>query len=97
MEYPGYSIYYQEKSSTTIETDAVILFDYFVEKIGIHPKDIITCGRSIGSGAACYLAANRNPGALILVAPFTSIKNTVKSLVGFFNILVADRYNIFTY
>jgi acetyl esterase/lipase len=91
MEYPGYSVYYHEKSSTTIEQDSVTLFDYFVNKIGINPKDIILCGRSIGSGPACYLAANRNPGAVILIAPFTSIKNMVRSLLGFLNVLVADR------
>jgi len=91
MEYPGYSVYYQEKSSTTIELDSVTLFDYFVNSIGINPKDIAVCGRSIGSGPACYLAEKRNPGAVILISPFTSIKNTVKSLVGILNILVADR------
>jgi len=91
MEYPGYSIYYKDKSSTTIENDCLILFDYFVNSIGVNPEDIVICGRSIGSGPACYLSANRNPGAVILIAPFTSIKNTVKSLIGIFNILVADR------
>jgi len=97
MEYPGYSVYYKEKSATTIEEDSVILFDYFVNIIGVNPKDIVICGRSIGSGPTCYLAANRKPGAVILIAPFTSMKETVKNLIGMFNILVADRYNIFNY
>ena len=91
MEYPGYSVYYQDKSSDTIEKDSVILFDYFVNVLGVNPKDIIVCGRSIGSGPACYLAANRKPGAVILIAPFKSMKETVKNLVGILNIFVADR------
>jgi len=91
MEYPGYSIYYKDKSSQTIEKDSLIVYDFFVNTLGIKPQDIIICGRSIGSGAACYLAANRTPAAVVLISAFTSIKETVKSLVGVFNIFVADR------
>ena len=91
MEYPGYSIYYKDKSSKTIEKDTLTVYDYFVNTLKVNQKDIIICGRSIGSGAAIYLAANRTPGGLILISPFTSIKNTVKSIVGIFNVFVADR------
>ena len=91
IEYPGYSIYFGEKSHKTIERDSLIVFDYFVHILGVNPTDIIICGRSIGSGPATYLSANRSPGATILISPFTSIKQTAKSLVGLLNVLVADR------
>jgi len=93
IEYPGYSIYYQEKSSKIIEEDALIVFDYFVSTLRVNPYDIVVCGRSIGSGPATYLAANRNPAALILVSPFKSIRETVGSIAGIMKYLVAERFN----
>ena len=50
-------------------------------------------GRSIGSGPATKLAADNNPGALILISPYTSIHDLVKNLVGNWACLVvADRF-----
>ncbi len=91
IEYPGYSIYFGDKSSQTIERDSLIVFDYFVHILGVSPSDIVVCGRSIGSGPATYLSAKRSPGATVLISPFTSIKQTARSLVGLFNVLVAER------
>ena len=47
----------------------------------------------MGSGPATYLAANFNPGALILMSPYTSIKNVVKSKVGWLSFLVAEHFD----
>jgi hypothetical protein len=41
-------------------------------------------GRSIGSGPVTHLGRVRMPGALILVSPFTSIRDVVKNMVGDF-------------
>jgi len=39
-----------------------------------YPEDrIILAGYSLGSGPASYLAANNQPGAVVLVAPYTSL------------------------
>jgi len=92
IEYPGYSLYYKEKSAASIEADSVIVFDYFVRVLGIDPKDIVVCGRSIGSGPAVYLSAKRNPSALILISPFKSIRETAGSILGLFKFIVADRF-----
>ena len=93
MEYPGYSIYYSEKSAERIEEDSLILFDFLTNECKIDKKDIIVCGRSIGTGPATYLASERKPGALILISPIKSLKDTVKNLVGPFQYLVRDRFN----
>ena len=61
--------------------------------IGINEKDIVICGRSIGSGPAVHLAANRNPGALILISPFKSIQETAGTILGIFSFIVKDRFN----
>jgi fermentation-respiration switch protein FrsA (DUF1100 family) len=76
-----------------IENDAIIVFDYFVNMIGIDEKDIVICGRSIGSGPAVHLASNRNPGALILISPFKSIQDTANSILGIFSFIVKNRFN----
>lgn len=39
-------------------------------------------GRSIGTGVALELIQNVSPRALVLVSPFTSIKNLAKELAG---------------
>jgi fermentation-respiration switch protein FrsA (DUF1100 family) len=63
-----------------------------VNKIGISSKDIVICGRSIGSGPAVYLSAYRNPGAMILISPFKSIRDTATSILGMLKFIVADRF-----
>lgn len=71
----------------------MLVFDYFVNKIGIDEKDIVICGRSIGSGPAVHLASNRTPGALILISPFKSIQDTAGSILGIFSFIVKNRFN----
>ena len=39
-------------------------------------------GRSIGSGPVTYLANHNKPGLVILISPFTCIKDAVRFLVG---------------
>ena len=93
MEYPGYSIYYSEKSAETIEQDSLILYDFLTQECKINNKDIIICGRSIGTGPATYLASKRKPGALILISPIKSLRETVKNLIGPLQYLVRDRFD----
>ena len=93
MEYPGYSVYYEEKSAEIIEQDALILYDFLTKECNINNKDIVICGRSIGTGPATYLASQRKPGALILISPIKSIRDTVKNLMPPMQYLVRDRFN----
>ena len=46
-------------------------------------------GRSIGTGVALELMQAVNPGALVLISPFSSIKSLAKEFVGFFGELLA--------
>ena len=95
MEYPGYSIYYGEKSAETIEEDSLIIYDFLIKECKYNQKDIIICGRSIGTGPATYLASQRKPGALILISPIKSLRDTVNNLAGIVKYLVKDRFNNF--
>ena len=50
-------------------------------------------GRSIGSGPATHLAAHRNPGMLILMSPYTSIRAVVRDIAGSWaSYFVAERF-----
>jgi abhydrolase domain-containing protein 17 len=74
VEYPGYGIYKGKSNSTQIEKDSLAVFDYLTKVLNVKQSSIIVMGRSIGSGPACYLAAMRDPLALLLVSGFKSIK-----------------------
>lgn len=94
VEYPGYGVYEGETNAKTILEDAEIVFDFLTAEIGINPENIILFGRSIGSGPATHLAAHRNPGALVLMSPYTSIKAAVKDIAGqLLSSLFAERFN----
>ena len=50
-------------------------------------------GKSIGSGPATHIASHRNPRGLILITPYTSIRDCVKDLVGkFFKYMVKEKF-----
>jgi esterase/lipase len=93
IEYPGYSVYYQDKNAETTEEDSLIVYDFLVNECKIDPKNIVLCGRSIGTGVATYLASKRKPGALILISPIKSIQDTAKTILGFMKFIISNRYN----
>lgn len=98
IEYPGYGLYKGDASEVQIQADAEAVFDYFTTKMGMHPKNIILFGRSIGGGPATWLASRRNIGALVLMSAFTSIRAVVQHLVGkWAQYLVKERFNNLEY
>jgi acetyl esterase/lipase len=82
VEYPGYGMYKGIPSEDQIIKDAIHIYDYLINNLNIKEENIVVFGRSIGSGPASYLAANRNPGVIILMSPFTSLRNVVQNLTG---------------
>ena len=93
VEYPGYGVYEGESNAKTIIEDAEIVFDFLTQEVGVAPENIYLFGRSIGSGPSTYLAAHREPGMLILMSPYTSIRDVVKSIAGALaQYLVAERF-----
>ena len=81
VEYPGYGIYAGNCSEKQIFKDAANVFSFLLTT-GIEPSDILVFGRSIGSGPACFLAAQTRPAALLLMSAYTSIRDAVKFIVG---------------
>ena len=50
-------------------------------------------GRSLGSGPAVQIASKFQPGGLILMSGYTSIKSVANNKVGFLSFLLAEQFN----
>jgi len=71
------------------------VYDYLNKIVGVQESDIIIFGRSMGSGPGCYLSSLRKPCTLLLVSPYTSIKDAVKSFLGwagFISTIIYERF-----
>jgi len=79
IEYPDYGVYKDDEgpSEEKIYQDAETVYKFVQSVSNIKECDIQVMGRSLGSGPATFLAANNNPGSLILMSPYTSIKQVV--------------------
>jgi esterase/lipase len=49
-------------------------YDFLVKDKSVKPENIIVCGRSLGSGPACFLASKRDIKYLALMSPYRSIR-----------------------
>lgn len=58
-------------SEDNMTRDLQVVYDRLKERYA--EANIIVAGYSLGSGPACYLAANNEPRGLVLVAPYTSL------------------------
>mmetsp|Transcript_8236 Transcript_8236/g.7644 ORF Transcript_8236/g.7644 Transcript_8236/m.7644 type:complete len:222 (+) Transcript_8236:144-809(+) len=93
VEYPGYGIYPGSPTAEGILEDALTVWNYLTQEIGISPNDIILFGRSLGTGPATELAAYVNPCALLLMTAYLSIRSVVSSMAGSLaGFLVSERF-----
>jgi len=95
VEYPGYGIYedYEGPSEEKIYQDAELVYNFVQKMSNLREKDIILLGRSLGSGPASHIAAKYEPGGLILMSPYTSIKSVATNKVGFLSFLLAQQFD----
>lgn len=73
MEYRGYGLYRESKSSEGLLIDALAVYDYINREMCIPEHDIYLFGRSLGCTPSCWIGSQRQPGLLILVCPFKSL------------------------
>ncbi|CAD8087421.1 unnamed protein product [Paramecium primaurelia] len=93
VEYPGYGIYKGDSNEQTILEDADHIMNYLINTKKIEESNIMICGRSIGSGPACYIASKYKPFMLILISPFLSIQQLVEHKLGkFVSVLIKERF-----
>src|SRR5258708_6933677 len=69
--YRGYGASGGKPSADSISSDALQWYDYAVREL--KPRQVFVLGRSLGSGAAVFLASQRKIDSVILAAPFDSL------------------------
>jgi len=90
VEYPGYSLYTEEKNCYKVLEDSLVVFDYLKDTLKISENNIYVIGRSIGTSPAIYLSSKRKPAGMCLMSPYTSIRAVVEHKGGIFQYLVSD-------
>ncbi|MEM8771217.1 MAG: alpha/beta hydrolase [Pseudomonadota bacterium] len=91
MNYRGYGGSEGAPSEQGVYSDALALYD----AIAPNYDEIIVIGRSLGSGVATYLAANRSVSHIVLITPYDSIANVAQAKFPIFpvKLLIRDRYD----
>ena len=87
IEYPGYGASEGSASPASIDEAAEKTFDELVVKLAIDRQlldgRMNVIGLSLGCGAALQFSARHPVGKVILIAPFTSLQDSARRLVGF--------------
>jgi pimeloyl-ACP methyl ester carboxylesterase len=78
MDYRGYGQSAGSPSEKALVADALALYDHAAKLPGVDAKRIYAFGRSLGSGVAVALAAERPLAGVILVTPYDSLAAVAK-------------------
>jgi len=78
MDYRGYGASEGSPSERALVADAKTLYDHAAKLPGVDPKRVYAFGRSLGSGVAVALAAERPLAGVILATPFDSLTAVAK-------------------
>jgi pimeloyl-ACP methyl ester carboxylesterase len=73
MNYRGYGGSEGAPSEAALFSDALAVYDSLAHSM-THNGRVVAFGRSLGSGVAVYLAAQRQIDALVLVTPYDSVR-----------------------
>ena len=78
VNYRGYGLSEGSPGEAALGSDALQWFDHASTLSGVDPKRIHAFGRSLGSGVAVALAAQRPLAGLILATPYDSLAAVAK-------------------
>lgn len=78
VDYRGYGLSEGSPGERALVSDAIEWFDYAMKLPGADPKRTFAFGRSLGSGVAVALAAERPLAGLILATPYDSLAAVAK-------------------
>ncbi len=95
IHYRGYGKSEGKPSETALFSDALAIYD----AIKPHYQSISIMGRSLGSGVAVYLAAQRKVDKLVLLTPYYSIAELAQIHYPFLpaRYIARDRFESFRY
>ena len=92
LDYRGYGLSTGRPGEPGIYRDAAAAWSYLVDQRGIRPGNIIVFGRSLGGVIAAHLAAEVQPGALILESTLSSARAFIQATYGPLGLLIPSRY-----
>ena len=78
VSYRGYGLSEGSPGEAALISDALQWFDYAMTLPGADPKRTVVFGRSLGSGVAVALAAQRPVARVILATPYDSLAEVAK-------------------
>jgi len=73
VNYRGYGESDGRPSEAALFGDALAVFDALVRRPDVDPARVVLVGRSLGSGVATYVAAERPVAAVVLISPYDSM------------------------
>jgi pimeloyl-ACP methyl ester carboxylesterase len=73
VNYRGYGASEGKPGETALKADALAIYDALAKREEIDPRRIVVFGRSLGTGVASHLAAQRPVAGAILVSPYDSL------------------------
>ena len=73
VDYRGYGQSAGNPTEPGVKADGLAAFDYLLSRFKIQPDQIVVYGRSLGGAIGTFVAAQREPGALILDSTFDSM------------------------
>jgi len=71
IDYPGFGKSTGKRTEALIDREAILMYDLALKQTS--SDSIVIYGKSIGTGVACYVAANKDSKRLILETPYYSI------------------------
>ena len=92
FDYRGYGASQGKPSESGLYKDGMAAWEYLVQEKGINKRQIILFGRSLGGSVAVNLAAEVQPGALILESTFSSAKDMANVVFPIISYIVPLRF-----
>lgn len=81
LDYPGYGRSTGRPTEAGCYAAAAAAHDHLVRQLGVPARRILVYGGSLGCAVGVDLAARRDLHALVLVSPFTSVRDMARRLV----------------
>lgn len=92
LNYRGYGESEGKPGERELLADAIAIHDYAKRRPDVNPGRIVAMGRSLGSGVAVHLAAERPLRGVILVSPYDSLVAVAKHHYPFLPISLMLRH-----
>lgn len=96
FDYRGYGRSGGKPSEEGLYEDGNAAWRYLADARGFRPHDIIVYGHSLGAAVAARVAAEHNPGRLILESSFSSVQDVAREVFPLLSRLVVLRYRFDT-